>query len=399
MKSSNVKKTTDGNVNVEEPDVTIIAATPENMNQVDSPDSLAATTRVYPFWHNLVAGGFAGAGSRVATAPLDLIRIRRQLAPPVVYPSESLWETWVKIVRNEGGITALFRGNLAAIFLWVGYSAVQFSLFSHIRDYIQSCNGSASVAAFWAGAAAGSCATIATYPFDLCRTTFAARGISNNETAQMTGSTLRPTTTGNPKAQFASSYRSPGQPVPFSSLMEPQYHRTSFNASMRTNAPPKTITEFAIQMYQQKGIRGFYYGAGPAVLQIIPYMGLNFMIYDALVAGDKRVQNSGYAGALSGATSKILVYPIDTVKRRLQAQAFYGTPTEQIVSVGRSLKTSKKYTSMVDCTFRIAKEEGFASFYRGLLPSVLKTTIASSLSFALFRFGKNTLEFIHDAAL
>ena len=82
-----------------------------------STDERPAAATPYPFWHTFVAGGVAGAGSRVVTAPLDLIRIRRQLAPPVVYPSESLWDTWTNIVRNEGGVAALFRGNMAAIFV------------------------------------------------------------------------------------------------------------------------------------------------------------------------------------------------------------------------------------------------------------------------------------------
>lgn len=132
--------------------------------------------KVYPSWHNAVAGGIAGAGSRMATAPLDLIRIRRQLAPVTLYPSESLWQSWVNIVRNEGGVTALFRGNLAAVSLWVGYAAVQFSVYTRTKDYclvVISPTG----AAFVSGAVAGTVATLATYPFDVCRTTFAAKGI------------------------------------------------------------------------------------------------------------------------------------------------------------------------------------------------------------------------------
>jgi hypothetical protein len=64
----------------------------------------------YPAWHNAVVGGAAGAVSRMATAPLDLILIRRQLTPRTLYPSESITETWRKIVLNEGGISAVFRG-------------------------------------------------------------------------------------------------------------------------------------------------------------------------------------------------------------------------------------------------------------------------------------------------
>ena len=271
--------------------------------------------------------------------------------------------------------------------LWIGYSAVQFSLYNHIREYnLATFTSSASVAAFWAGAAGGTCATLATYPFDLCRTTFAARGLSSPSSNQEMATT---STTQTLKVLSSRNARQ-RQPVPFSSLMEPSYHRTMeqtatlASSSVTNNAPPRTITEFAVQLYQQKGIRGFYYGSNPAVLQIIPYMGLNFMIYDTLVAGDKGVQNSGSAGALSGATSKILVYPIDTIKRRLQAQAFYGLPIATNVSSWSSATSSnKKYTGMVNCAFRIVQEEGVGSFYRGLVPSVLKTTIASSLSFAL----------------
>ena len=239
---------------------------------------------------------------------------------------------------------------------------------------------SASVAAFWAGGAAGTFATLATYPFDVCRTTFAARGISN---PRMVETEIKLSAQA---VRLSSNYHSSAsRPVPFSSLVEPQYLRTPNNPSLDlpTNQPPRTLTEFAVQLYKQKGIRDFYYGASPAILQIVPYMGLNFMIYDALVAGDKRVQNSGYAGALSGATSKIIVYPIDTVKRRLQAQAFYSTSTSDWHFQTGQGRPPRKYAGMFDCAIRVARDEGLSSFYRGVVPSVLKTTIASSLSFAL----------------
>eukprot|EP00562_Extubocellulus_spinifer_P009368 CAMPEP_0178501678 /NCGR_PEP_ID=MMETSP0696-20121128/17086_1 /TAXON_ID=265572 /ORGANISM="Extubocellulus spinifer, Strain CCMP396" /LENGTH=175 /DNA_ID=CAMNT_0020130659 /DNA_START=183 /DNA_END=706 /DNA_ORIENTATION=+ len=41
--------------------------------------STGTTPKKYPAWHSAVAGAAAGAGSRLLTAPLDLLRIRRQL--------------------------------------------------------------------------------------------------------------------------------------------------------------------------------------------------------------------------------------------------------------------------------------------------------------------------------
>jgi solute carrier family 25 thiamine pyrophosphate transporter 19 len=89
-------------------------------------------------------------------------------------------------------------------------------------------------------------------------------------------------------------------------------------------AAPRTFAEFTRYLYQSKGIRGFYAGAFPAVIQIIPYMGMNFAIYDLLTSKERSVGLSAYAGSISGAVSKIMVYPMDTVKRRLQAEAFFG---------------------------------------------------------------------------
>jgi hypothetical protein len=95
--------------------------------------------RGYPKWHDVAAGAAAGAGARLLTAPLDLIKIRRQ----VLHTSStsvpvSMLETAKNVVQNEGGIRALFRGNVAATYLWVGYAIVQFSLYGRMNDYLSS---------------------------------------------------------------------------------------------------------------------------------------------------------------------------------------------------------------------------------------------------------------------
>lgn len=134
------------------------------------------------------------------------------------------------------------------------------------------------------------------------------------------------------------------------------------------------------------------------MIQIIPYMGLNFAIYDWLTTTTDTTDNStaskthtsvsaAYAGSVSGALSKSCVYPIDTVKRRLQAQAFFVTASSH---------EQYYYEGMWDCIRTIYQQEGITSFYRGMVPSVLKTAIATSLTFAFFRWTKNSLEGFHD---
>lgn len=326
--------------------------------------------RQYPAWHNLVAGAMAGVGARLATAPLDLVRIRNQLDRSVVYPRPSIWGSFVSIAKDEGGVLALFRGSVAATYLWVGYSAVQFVAYGSFKTFLeeQADNNlrvggqeqqqqqrrqqqllkdlQPTVVAFTAGGMAGICATLSTYPFDICRTIFAAQGVSSSSPPR-----------------------------------QPSIKGTGTGGNF---LPPKTLYEFALSLYHRRGLRAFYAGSTPALVQIVPYMGMNFAIYDKLTQGDTRVSQSGYAGSISGTISKVIVYPMDTVKKRLQAQAVFG-PSGDV------------YEGMVDCIIKIYRHEGLPSFYRGILPSVLKTGIATGLSFSIYRWTKNNLESIHDS--
>ena len=327
--------------------------------------------KIYPWWHNVIAGATAGAGARLFTAPLDLLKIRRQLqtttpATASVGASPGLFHSLKRIVKTEGGIQSLFRGNLAATYLWIGYAAVQFSLYARTADYLSSfppnlqmnylplpiqkpaqfasgllssIGSNPTAVAFCAGASAGTAATLATYPFDICRTAFASQKTLSQGTKSIS---------------------------------------TFFQLAMKDNPHP---------------LRTIFAGSGPAVLGIVPYMGLNFALYDYLVRrGDKvKVSDAGTAGAISGGVSKFVVYPLDTVKKRLQAQSF-----DTFWGSRDILSKRVPYKNMIDCGSRIMREEGLGAFYRGLVPTVMKTMVATSLTFAIFQMTKNNLENFHD---
>jgi Mitochondrial carrier protein len=381
----------------------------------------------------------------MVTAPLDLLRIRRQLSKAtttsVSYPlSESLYASWKHIMETEGGFTALYRGNLVAIYLWMGYSAVQFTAYGYVVNelttmtyppllFANKCDAGSSndnnndnnemtaVRAFVAGAVAGLCATLATYPFDLCRTTFAARGIDVASTAGIVEKGGRPAAPSPPS-------KTPVSALPFSSLYEPnelpslqQQGTVRERPSPTSPTPPRSLAEFARHLHRVRGWRGFYVGAAPAALQIVPYMGLNFALYHTLTTAkpttppsssspssssvhqSTSVSLSAYAGSVSGAVSKMIVYPMDTVKRRLQAQAFFSEHYYESTAtlMNNSSGSNKNNLGMLECAVSIYKHEGVLSFYRGIVPSVLKTAISTSLTFAVFRWTKNVLEGVHDS--
>lgn len=81
------------------------------------------------------------------------------------------------------------------------------------------------------------------------------------------------------------------------------------------------------------------------------------------------------AGALAGLTSKLAVYPLDTVKKRLQMSG---------VVRASAYGPSYAYGGTLDALRTIAREEGVArGLYRGVAPSLLKAALSTALWFAV----------------
>lgn len=74
----------------------------------------------------------------------------------------------------------LWRGTLPGQLLTVPYTAVQFVALQQVRHFAQQSGISDAIGgkslSFVSGAMAGAAATIASYPFDILRTTLAAQG-------------------------------------------------------------------------------------------------------------------------------------------------------------------------------------------------------------------------------
>ncbi|GMH52615.1 hypothetical protein TrLO_g10371 [Triparma laevis f. longispina] len=296
-----------------------------------------------PAYLDAIAGGFAGFAVRMITAPLDLIKIRLQLEKGDVL--DTTIKTVKSVYLNEGPL-GFFKGNVAATYLWITYAAVQFSVYTQMATFLNEASPenyfpyvrmSPTAIAFVAGASAGLTATVCTYPFDYLRTAFAA------------------------------------------------------NKGER----PQTLISFVSNTFKTKGVGGFYAGVVPAIASIVPLMGLNFMAYDMMCQTmqergmKKSSMMAGVVGAVSGGVSKFAVYPMDTVKKRLQSQQF------NIVS----LNSGAKYAGAVDCGLRIIKEEGPKTLYRGLAPTLIKSMAGTGLTFAFFNATKGFLVDAHSEYL
>ena len=110
---------------------------------------------------------------------------------------------------------------------------------------------------------------------------------------------------------------------------------------------------------------------------------------------------AGLAGGISGTVSKLVLYPLDTVKKRLQIRVLQNTAVAVTTTTtavttaadAMSVKTLNPhmYTNMRDCFHTMYHTEGLAAFYKGLTPTLLKSSISTAITFAAFEVASEML--------
>ncbi|KAI5087502.1 mitochondrial thiamine pyrophosphate carrier, partial [Silurus meridionalis] len=308
-----------------------------------------------------LAGSLAGLVTRAIISPLDVLKIRFQLQVERVSSSRpqgkysSIMQAW-RCILVEEGISAFWKGHVAAQMLSVCYGAVQFASFQSLTELVHNSTSYSSQAAgvhFLCGGMAACSATVACQPLDTLRTRFAAQG-------------------------------------------EPKVYRNLRHA--------------VSTMYIQEGALTFYRGLTPTVVAVFPYAGLQFFSYNILkklMERDGRTSKGGLqtlvSGSVAGVISKTLTYPFDLFKKRLQVSGFeearqhFGevrdlkTPPATCMGYLHREDTVRTYRGLVDCMVRIAQEEGLAAFFKGLSPSLIKAAMSTGLTFFWYEFFTNTI--------
>ncbi|KAG2185861.1 hypothetical protein INT43_002299 [Umbelopsis isabellina] len=305
-----------------------------------------------------LCGSVAGLVARFVIAPFDVVKIRLQLQSQrqhLPYLQKGVqgsvkytgFVNALKVISAEEGIRGLYKGNLSAEYLYLTYGAVQFYAYHQAENMIAAMDKNRTIPApaqaFFCGMTAGTIATAATYPFDLLRTRFAMQG----EQKVYTG-----------------------------------------------------VVQAIREITHNEGVRGLYWGLGPSITQIMPYMGLVFMSYDMLSSGfswmranhtlseSHRGLHDLTCGALAGILSKWGVFPLDVVRRRLQVQGRHRTDYV-IASIP---EYSRK--SVLACMRAIVQKEGVLALYKGLVPGLIKVGPASAINFLVFEKSKRVLLYL-----
>lgn len=184
----------------------------------------------------------------------------------------------------------------------------------------------------------------------------------------------------------------PAQPPPSTLKLTPSSRMQceTVEGGLRGN---RLIIATAKKMWASGGISAYYRGLQLGLMGMFPYAAIDLMVFEYLKSTliarkarqlhcheeDAPLNNfaTGAIGAFSGALSACMVYPLNVLRTRLQAQ---GTVLHK-----------PTYTGVVDVTRKTFQSEGLRGFYRGLTPNLLKVVPSVSISYIVYENSKRFL--------
>ncbi|KAL5559448.1 hypothetical protein UlMin_035659 [Ulmus minor] len=272
------------------------------------------------FKRDFLAGGLMAGVAHTIVAPIERTKVLLQTQESNIAilggghrRFKGMFDCIFRIVKEEG-ILSLWRGNGISVLRHYPSLALNFSLKDLYRNMLRSGNEDSFLfgpsANFIAGALAGCTSLVVVYPLDIAHTRLAA-DIGKTKARQFRGT----------------------------------YH-------------------FLTTIHKADGIRGIYRGLPASLQGIIVHRGIYFGAFDTMKErmfnGPEVALWKRYAGAQAVSTSAGLIsYPLDTVRRRMMMQSGLEKPM---------------YKSTFDCWRKIYRTEGVASFYRGAVSSVFRST-------------------------
>eukprot|EP00121_Abeoforma_whisleri_P017181 Awhi_evm1s15750 len=286
------------------------------------------------FVTTLVAGGCAGAADASICHPLDTIKTRLQLQK-TVGRSRGIIATTSNIIKVEGYF-ALYKG-LSAVFTGiVPKMAIRYSSFEKFKEMCRNYNGDGSISigqTMLSGTAAGVIEAVAVVtPLEVLKIRLQAQTHSMSE---------------------------PNSPI------------------RKYRNLPHAFT----CIVREEGPQALYKGVVPTVLRQASNQAVNFTVYDTVKK--KIIEYNGTSeiplyqslmlGGFSGGIAPCCNAPLDTVKTRLQKQ--------------KTVPGQKpKYDGVIGCMRVMYREEGVRSFYKGLLPRLMRISPGQAITFMTYEF-------------
>jgi len=141
------------------------------------------------------------------------------------------------------------------------------------------------------------------------------------------------------------------------------------------------VSHALFSVAQREGVGALYRGVGASMLGILPYAGVDLMIFEGLkkrmlTAYDTPPPGLNFvSGMVASCVAQFVAYPFALVRTRLQKQGMIEGDTT-------------RYRGIVDCFSQTVRNEGILGLYKGLLPNVLKLAPAAGINWLVFEQAK-----------
>ncbi|XP_064594898.1 electrogenic aspartate/glutamate antiporter SLC25A13, mitochondrial-like isoform X2 [Liolophura sinensis] len=130
-------------------------------------DKLTRTDGSLPLWAEMISGGTAGASQVIFTNPLEIVKIRLQVAGEIVGKRQV---SALAVVRDLG-LFGLYKGSRACFLRDISFSAIYFPAYSHAKKFFADDSGyNAPHTLLLSATMAGVPAAALPTPFDVIKT-------------------------------------------------------------------------------------------------------------------------------------------------------------------------------------------------------------------------------------
>lgn len=174
--------------------------------------------------------------------------------------------------------------------------------------------------------------------------------------------------------------------------------KTAATTPVATSTGTRTFTQAANRIWQTQGLRGFWKGTTATMLSAVPFLSMSEALYDSLEKRwfDKNPPGpEGYKpppiplvlsmAATSAIVSELIFYPLLLVRSRMMAQQ---TPLHPY-----------SYSSTWDCIKKTYQKNGAVGFYRGGLVTIGKALPTVVIGYASYELAKRELGMEWNEAL
>lgn len=220
----------------------------------------------------LLSGAFAGTVSRTAVAPLETIRTHLMVGSG----GKSVLEVFCHIMQHEGW-QGLFRGNGINVIRVAPSKAIELFAYDTVKKLLTPGPGEPSRIPFpissVAGASAGICSTLCTYPLELLKTRLTIqRGVYDN------------------------------------------------------------LLDAFVKICREEGPKELYRGLAPSLIGVVPYAAMNYFSYETLrrlyrkLTKQQQIGNLAtlLIGSAAGAIASSSTFPLEVARKQMQVGALGG---------------------------------------------------------------------------